>query len=79
MWEENLAAAPEIYENNSHMRDVIRMVYERFGSIDVVVSVKLCLSYMKDSKAPASSTAGTAVGIPPLLRRRPRRAGGSDL
>ncbi|MCD7843512.1 MAG: SDR family oxidoreductase [Clostridiales bacterium] len=83
MWEENLAAAPEIYENNSHMRDVIRMVYERFGSIDVVVNakgghvrynfdetdqkiwrhsmevvesafvnVKLCLPYMKDSKAP---------------------------
>ena len=38
--EENLAAAPEIYEKNQHMSDVIRMIYEHFGSIDVVVNAK---------------------------------------
>ncbi len=39
-WEENLAAAPEIYEGREHMADMIRLVYERFGSIDVVVNAK---------------------------------------
>ena len=39
-WEENLAAAPEIYENREHMRDMIDLVYERFGSVDVVVNAK---------------------------------------
>lgn len=38
--EENMAAAPEIYAGNEGMHDVIRMVYERFGSIDVVVNAK---------------------------------------
>ncbi|MCD8104936.1 MAG: SDR family oxidoreductase [Lachnospiraceae bacterium] len=39
-WEENLAAAPEIYETREHMSDMIRLVYERFGSVDVVVNAK---------------------------------------
>lgn len=39
-WEENLAAAPEIYESREHMSDMIRYVYERFGSVDVVVNAK---------------------------------------
>lgn len=39
-WERNIAAAPEIYENNQHMADMIRLVYERFGSVDVVVNAK---------------------------------------
>jgi len=39
-WEENLTAAPEIYENYSHMSDIIRYVYEKFGSVDVVVNAK---------------------------------------
>lgn len=38
--EENMAAAPEIYEGNTHMRDVIRMIAEHFGGIDVVVNAK---------------------------------------
>ncbi|MBR0164116.1 MAG: SDR family oxidoreductase [Lachnospiraceae bacterium] len=38
--EENMEAAPEIYEGNTHMKDVIRMVYERFGGIDVCVNAK---------------------------------------
>lgn len=38
--EENLEAAPEIYTENTHMRDVIRLIYEHFGSIDVVVNAK---------------------------------------
>ena len=29
---ENLEAAPEIYNENSTMADVIRMIYERFGA-----------------------------------------------
>ena len=37
---ENLEAAPEIYNENSTMADVIRMIYERFGGIDVVVNAK---------------------------------------
>lgn len=39
-WEENLAAAPKIYETREHMADMIRYVYERFGSVDVVVNAK---------------------------------------
>lgn len=39
-WEENLAAAPELYETREHMSDMIRYVYERFGSVDVVVNAK---------------------------------------
>lgn len=39
-WEENLAAAPEIYETREHMKDMIDLVYERFGSVDVVVNAK---------------------------------------
>lgn len=38
--DENLAAAPEIYTENQHMRDVIRLVAEHFGGIDVVVNAK---------------------------------------
>jgi len=37
---ENMAAAPEIYKEDSKMSDVIRWIYERFGSIDVVVNAK---------------------------------------
>lgn len=39
-WEENVAAAPEIYESRPHMKDMIQYVYERFGSVDVVVNAK---------------------------------------
>ncbi len=39
-WERNLADAPEIYEKNQHMSDMLRLVYERFGSLDVVVNAK---------------------------------------
>lgn len=35
---ENLAAAPELYSENSTQEDVLRWIYERFGSIDVVVN-----------------------------------------
>jgi len=38
--EENMAAAPELYKKDSKMKDVIRWIYERFGSIDVVVNAK---------------------------------------
>jgi len=38
--EENMAAAPDIYKEDSRMKDVIRWIYERFGSIDVVVNAK---------------------------------------
>ena len=37
---ENMEAAPELYHEKSKMSDVIRMVYEHFGSIDVVVNAK---------------------------------------
>ncbi|MGL6200297.1 MAG: SDR family NAD(P)-dependent oxidoreductase [Lachnospiraceae bacterium] len=37
---ENMEAAPDIYNENSKMSDVIRMIYEHFGSIDVVVNAK---------------------------------------
>lgn len=37
-WEENMEAAPEIYETREHMKDMIQYVYERFGSVDVVVN-----------------------------------------
>ncbi|MCD8370436.1 MAG: SDR family oxidoreductase [Clostridiales bacterium] len=40
MLKENLEAAPDIYNENSSMKDVIDMVYERFGAIDVVVNAK---------------------------------------
>jgi len=39
-WEENMAAAPEIYSKNEHMKDIIRYVYDYFGSVDVVVNAK---------------------------------------
>ncbi len=39
-WEENIAAAPEIYTDHSEMKDVIDMVVERFGQIDVCVNAK---------------------------------------
>lgn len=39
-WEANMEAAPEFYENRQHMRDMIDYVYERFGSVDVVVNAK---------------------------------------
>ena len=39
-WEENMEAAPEIYETREHMSDIIRYVYEFFGSVDVVVNAK---------------------------------------
>ncbi len=38
--EENMAAAPEIYTGRTHMHDVIEMVVERFGGIDVCVNAK---------------------------------------
>ena len=39
-WEENMEADPEIYETRTHMKDMIDYVYERFGSVDVVVNAK---------------------------------------
>ena len=39
-WEENMEAAPEIYETREHMSDIIKYVYEIFGSVDVVVNAK---------------------------------------
>lgn len=39
-WEHNMSLAPEIYENNPRMADMMRLVYERFGSLDVVVNAK---------------------------------------
>lgn len=36
----NMEAAPEIYKPDSKMPDVHRWIYERFGSIDVVVNAK---------------------------------------
>lgn len=36
----NMEAAPEIYNEGSQMSDVHRWVYEKFGSIDVVVNAK---------------------------------------
>ena len=35
-----MEAAPEIYETREHMSDIIRYVYEFFGSVDVVVNAK---------------------------------------
>lgn len=35
---ENLAVAPEVYNEHSTQEDVLRWIYERFGSIDVVVN-----------------------------------------
>ena len=37
---ENMEAAPEIYDENSRMKDVIDMIAERFGGIDVCVNAK---------------------------------------
>lgn len=34
----NMACAPELYNENSTQEDVLRWIYERFGSIDVVVN-----------------------------------------
>ena len=39
-WNDNMAAAPEIYSENEHMSDIIRYVYDYFGSVDVVVNAK---------------------------------------
>lgn len=36
----NMEAAPEIYKPDSKMADVHRWIYEKFGSIDVVVNAK---------------------------------------
>ena len=36
----NMEAAPEIYKPDSKMSDVHRWIYEKFGSIDVVVNAK---------------------------------------
>lgn len=36
----NMEAAPEIYKPDSKMPDVHRWIYEKFGSIDVVVNAK---------------------------------------
>lgn len=35
---ENLACAPELYKEDSSQEDVLRWIYERFGSIDVLVN-----------------------------------------
>ncbi len=39
-WEKNMEAAPEIYEKNPNMADMMRLIYERFGSLDVIVNAK---------------------------------------
>lgn len=39
-WESNMEAAPEIYEKNPEMADMMRLIYERFGSLDVIVNAK---------------------------------------
>ncbi|MBQ7372798.1 MAG: SDR family oxidoreductase [Blautia sp.] len=38
--QENMEAAPDIYNENSRMKDVIDMVAKRFGGIDVCVNAK---------------------------------------
>ena len=35
---ENIARAPELYKEDTTQEDVLRWIYERFGSIDVVVN-----------------------------------------
>lgn len=36
--EENIASAPELYKPDTTQEDVLRWIYDRFGSIDVVVN-----------------------------------------
>lgn len=36
--DKNLADAPELYDENTTQEDVLRWIYERFGSIDVVIN-----------------------------------------
>ncbi len=38
--QENMEAAPDIYNENTRMKDVIDMIAERFGGIDVCVNAK---------------------------------------